>query len=239
VFCPYDGRKNWEDLVTAFCMAFAHRPDATLVLKLVHHNNALAGAMIANLLNKLPPHKCQIIAIDRFLNEHEYEALMAATTFVVNCSFAEGQCLPLMEFMSFGKPAVAPQNTAMVDYIDAQVAFIVRSSPELCCWPHDPRWVFRARRYRIDWQSLVDAYHASYAVAKYDPQRYEQMSRDAIERLRGHCSEGLVHAGLQQFVEDASASQAAKDRAKLLTGLSIQERSGAARCLDLVDEARQ
>ena len=206
VFSPYDGRKNWEDMLTAFCVALSDCEDATLILKLVHHDNTLANEMIANLLTKLPPHRCRVIVIDGFLSESEYGALMAATTFVVNTSHGEGQCLPLMEFMSAGKPAVTPQHTGMADYIDEEVAFIVRSSQELCCWPHDPRWMLRAHRHRIDWQSLVEAYRASYSVAKQQPETYERMSRGATARQREHCSEAAVYAKLKELVEQATST---------------------------------
>ena len=62
-----------------------------------------------------------------------------------------------MEFMSSGKPAVAPRNTAMIDYIDADNAFIVDSSEEATAWPHDPRAAYRTLRYITDWESLCRA----------------------------------------------------------------------------------
>ena len=47
--------------------------------------------------------------------------------------------MPLMEFMSAGRPVIAPRHTAMADYIDESSAFIVASSPEHNVWPDDPR----------------------------------------------------------------------------------------------------
>jgi hypothetical protein len=200
VFNPYDARKNWIDLVTAFCSAFSDRHDVTLLLKFVHHNNSLAMKMLRDALAMMPPFKCRVIAIDGHLDGETYRAMIHVTTYVVNGSSGEGLCLPLMEFMSRGKPAIGPHNTALCDYLDEDVAFIVNSSKEICCWPHDTRIVFRAHRYRIDWQSLRNAYSDSHRLAKEQTARYQDMAERAAIRLRGHCSEEVVNGKLQDFV---------------------------------------
>ena len=137
VFNPYDGRKNWQDMISAFCATFRDEPDATLVLKLTHHNVGEALADMLHHLYKNQSYRCRIVLIHGYLADPDYERLVEATSYVVNTSYGEGQCLPLMEFMSSGKPAVAPRNTAMIDYIDADNAFIVDSSEEATAWPHD------------------------------------------------------------------------------------------------------
>jgi glycosyltransferase involved in cell wall biosynthesis len=212
VFNPYDGRKNWSDIVTAFCSALGDRDDAVLVLKFLHHNGAFGMSMVSQLLTRLSPHKCRVVAVDGFLDDDTYRQLIAATTFAVNASLGEGQCLPLMEFMSCGKPAVAPRHTSMVDYVDQQVAFPVQWSLEPCCWPHDGRCAIRAHRCRIDWQSLVAAFGDSYEVARFQPDRYQQMSRLATERLKQHCSEQAVHERLGRFIGDTVLAKRQDER---------------------------
>ena len=200
VFNPGDGRKNWNDIVCAFCCALSDHEDATLVLKFATADPSLAMESLRDNLRKLPPFKCRVVALSGFLDENAYCALMSASTYVVNSSLSEGQCLPLMEFLSTGTPAIAPRNTAMIDYIDEEVAFVVNSSRELCCWPHDLRYMYRAHRYRGDWQSLLDAISASYRVAKEQPDRYAAMSRSATERMRGYCSQEAVWEKFNSFV---------------------------------------
>lgn len=188
VFNPYDGRKNWFDMVTAFCSAFIDTEDALLILKFTHHNNEYAFAALKDIFRKLRPFKCRVIAIHGFLDDEEYNSLITNSTYVVNTSFSEGQCLPLMEFLSSGKPAVTPCHTAMEDYICDEVAFIINSEPELCTWPHDTRQYFRTHRYHLSYQSLIKAYNQSYNVAKYQPARYRQMSEKCKRKLKNHCS---------------------------------------------------
>ncbi len=201
VFNPYDGRKNWFDMIGAFCWAFRDQADAVLVLKLTHHDIKWALDSLLEDLCKLQPYQCRVVLIHGYLADADYEKLVAVTSYVVNSSHGEGQCLPLMEFMSCGKPAVAPVNTAMADYIDSDNAFIVHSTEEPSNWQHDPRQAMRTLRYRIDWESLRDAYVTSYEVFKHQPQRYEAMSEHAVSSLQQHCSQAVIAARLSEFIQ--------------------------------------
>lgn len=199
VFNPYDGRKNWQDMLSAFCTTFRDTPDATLVLKLTHHDIADALNDMLHHLYKNQSYRCRIVLIHGFLADADYERLVEATSYVVNSSFGEGQCLPLMEFMSCGKPAVAPCNTAMADYIDCDNTFIVDSTDELTAWPHDPRAAYRTLRYITNWDSLCAAYRASYDVAKADDERYARMSAHAVNSLEKFCSQASTEHRLESF----------------------------------------
>lgn len=199
VLNPCDGRKNWNDMITAFCEAFADTPNATLVFKFTYLNSDGAFSLLSDALRRCPPFKCRVIGIHGYLADDSYEQLIASSTYTINSSLGEGQCLPLMEFMSCGKPAIAPRHSAMEDYIDDDVAFIVDSSEEPCCWPHDPRLLTRAHRHRISWQSLRDAYVESYRVATRDPERYLRMSQASVDRLRDHASHWVAIEKLGEF----------------------------------------
>jgi len=201
VFNPYDGRKNWKDMISAFCTTFREVSDATLVLKLTHHDIANALTDMLHHLYKNQFYQCRIVLIHGYLADTDYEALVQATSYVVNSSYGEGQCLPLMEFMSCGKPAIAPVNTAMADYVSGDNAFLVDFTEELTAWPHDPRAAYRTLRYMTDWDSLCVAYRDSYAVAKNDPQRYAAMSAAAVQSLQRFCSQASTEQRLRAFLE--------------------------------------
>lgn len=234
VLNPCDGRKNWNDMVTAFCEAFADVPNATLVFKFTYLNSDWAFSLLGDALRRSPPFKCRVIGIHGYLEDDSYEQLIAASTYTVNSSVGEGQCLPLMEFMACGKPAIAPQHTAMIDYIDEQVAFIVRSSEEPSCWPHDPRIIFRAHKHRIDWSSLRDAFKASYKVATERPERYLEMANNSISRMFLHASHTSAVQNLGTFLGliepagSASSGHVARQLPDLprLTGLHDAALSG-------------
>jgi glycosyltransferase involved in cell wall biosynthesis len=199
VFSPTDGRKNWKDIVTAFCTAFQDVEDATLVLKMVHHSLASFLVKLNSLLEQLWPFKCRVVALQGYMDSVEYEALISATHFYINASKAEGLCLPLMEYMACCKPSIAPCHTSMVDYVDSSSTLIIDSSLEPCMWPHDPRSIFRSMRYRIDWESLVNAYRRSYDIAKNKPDVYRKMAESASSQMNKFSSNIVVKEKLQKF----------------------------------------
>ncbi|WP_374404563.1 hypothetical protein [Niveibacterium sp.] len=200
VFNPNDQRKNWHDLLTAFVWALRDEPQATLLLKLVHHDAAFACGMVLHEMRKLAPYRCRVVAMHGYLDDASYARMVQSTSYVVNSALGEGQCLPLMEFMSAGKPALAPAHTAMADYVTERNSFVVSSSREWTHWPHDPRMVMRCHRHRIDWASLRDAYLESWHVAQHEPQRYAAMSQRAARALRHHCAADLITVELWRFL---------------------------------------
>lgn len=207
VFNPSDGRKNWYDMISAFVWAFRDEPEATLVLKLTNANAEDGMCAILEDLAKLRPFRCRVVLIDGFLAEAEYMALVAASAFTVNASHGEGQCLPLMEAMSAGIPAISPAHTSMADYLDETDALLVGSSREAHFWPHDPRRAIRTRRHRIDWGSLVEAFRRAQRLATASDRReYDAMSASAHARLRAHCSEAVVGERLGALLADAAGS---------------------------------
>ncbi|MGH8434018.1 MAG: glycosyltransferase [Pseudomonas sp.] len=208
VFNPYDGRKNWMDMLTAFCAAFREVEDAVLVFKLTHQEYRSAMESMLMCLGRLPPFRCRIILLHGYLDEADYHALLGATAYVVNASHGEGQCLPLMEYLSCGKPAIAPRNSAMLDYMDEQVGFVVNSWLDGTAWPHDPRLAYRTCRHQLDWSSLQAAYAEAYRCFHEDPQRYQQLSANASERMRLHCSQAVAGERIKRILAMETSTHA-------------------------------
>lgn len=205
VFCPLDARKNWFDMIAGFCWGLRDCEDATLVLKLTHREcYGEIGGMLKDMA-KLMPFRCRVVIIDGYLSDASYTELARVSHYALNTSHGEGQCLPLMEYMSAGKPAVTPLHTSMLDYVTDQNAFIMESHLEPTIWPHDPRKIYKTRRHRIDFESLLAAYRESYLVAKTDPARYARMAQAAHEDLRAHCSRAVTKSKLAQFLAPHSA----------------------------------
>ncbi|MFZ1833784.1 MAG: methyltransferase domain-containing protein, partial [Pseudomonadales bacterium] len=220
IFCPMDGRKNWEDLVTAFCWAFRDKADCTLVLKLVHHDREEAIAEVLLAMRRLPRCLARILVVHAFLDDEQYGQLVRGSDFIVNSSLGEGQCLPLMEFMSAGVPAIAPGHTAMLDYLDDTCGFVVRAFPEWCNWPQDLREMLRTRRHRPEWESLMSAYVASRELRLLDPPAYWRMSQQARGRQRRHCSQDVARAKLLHFFRAHARSLQDADHQPQLPGAS-------------------
>lgn len=201
VLTPEVGRKNWMDLITAFCWTFRDTPEATLVLKIAGTDLLLYHRQLIMLLTKLSPMKCRVIAIQGYISDEDYQALISATTYYVNTSLCEGLCLPLVEFLSAGIPAIAPNNTAMADYISDDIAFVVASYPGLpTVWPHGDLEVTCTSTHQLDWQSLASAYQRSFDVASEQPQRYADMSIRANGAMHSYCGTETVKRQLQRFL---------------------------------------
>ena len=207
VFNPDDGRKNWHHLITAFCWALRDAQDATLVLKMTQNDLSTYYVELITLLSQLSPFACRVVIMHGYLQDEEFARLYGAASFYVNASRCEGLCLPLMEFMSCARPVIAPNHTAMRDYIDERVAFIVKSSHEPTIWPEDARILYRTLRHRPDWGSLKAAYEESYAMAKNHSEAYQAMAAAANERMREYCSFAPVQQRLAQFLGQVPGSE--------------------------------
>ncbi|MBD9634220.1 glycosyltransferase [Pseudomonas sp. PDM19] len=209
VFNPDDGRKNWEQLVTAFCWAFRDTEDATLVLKITQRDLSVYYVRMLTLLSQLSPFKCRVLVLHGFLEDEQFGRLFSATSFYVNFSRCEGLCLPLMEFLACGKPALAPAHTAMADYVDDSLALVIPAGHEHSVWPQDSRILYRTLRHRPDWGALMRAYQDSYRIARQQPARYETMSQAALARMRSYADTARFQAQLSAFVQRADSPAAA------------------------------
>lgn len=204
VFNPKDGRKNWSDILTAFCYALGDREDATLVFKMTHFSAAAYLEELFGLLAAVGPVRARIVVLHGFLDQAEYQRLIAATAWYVNASRGEGLCLPLMEFMAAGVPAIAPNHTAMADYVDASSTLLVRSSRVPTRWPNDPAARNRTRCHQIDWQSLVEGFCEAYRITTADPQRYATMSAAAATTVGRYTASERVERLLAQHLREAA-----------------------------------
>ncbi len=200
VLSPKDGRKNWQDILTAFATAFRNDPEATLVLKMIGSDTAFWWWEFHDILKALPRFACRVVVISGFLDAANYAALIGATHFVVNASLAEGQCLPLVEFMSAGRPAIAPRHTAMLDYITQDNALVVASAVEFCSFPHDPRNMLTTTRYRIEWPSLCAVFTEAADIVRTNPARYAAMACEAANSMQAYCSDAAVGLALASFL---------------------------------------
>lgn len=200
VLNPTDGRKNLVLLVREFCNAFRDEPQATLVIKSNHFRSDFAIAKVIAELLRQPHFQCRIVVISGYLDDRSYGNLLQATTYTLNASYGEGQCLPLMEYMTKGIPAISPDHTALADYISPLNAFVVSHYREPACWPHDPRQVLTTFKHQIRASSLRTCYHTSFNAAR-DDARYRSMSEAATQAIEAYCSIDLMEQRLKEFLE--------------------------------------
>jgi hypothetical protein len=116
----------------------------------------------------------------------------------VNTSHAEGACLPLQRALAGGRPAIAPDHTAMADYLDESVGFVIRSHAEPTHWPHDPDRRLETERHRIVWADLHDHFLTSADLA---PPRYREMADAARRRMAEVAGRDVAESALRRALE--------------------------------------
>ncbi len=187
IFNPFDQRKNWQDLLGSFLKALGDHEDATLVLKLAV-SKSMARKGLHNVLSFYQRlrlrHRSKLAVISDYLSDEQMVELARASTFYLNTSRAEGACLPVQDFLAAGRPAVAPAHTAMAEYIDERLAFVVPSRSEPTHWSWDPECRPTTRWHRLDRSALERRIRESYEMAHRDPLRHREMSRAARARMR-------------------------------------------------------
>lgn len=196
VLSPQDGRKNWTDLVSGFVWALRDHADATLVVKMPAKDAVGFHEHFDAWLTQLAPFHCRVIGLYGFLDDAAYDGLVDAADYYVNSSSAEGLCLPIMEFLSAGRPALAPDHSAMADYVTPQNAFVLASSLEQNVWPHDPRELYTTMRHRLNWRSMVEAYEASFRRATAGDGEYDAMAQRAKSAMAAFCGANVVRRAL-------------------------------------------
>ena len=197
----FDGRKNIHDMLSGFVFAHGDKEDATLIIKTpITEGTYFFREMILGYLEKLPPFSCRILVLAYYLEKEDYQKLIAATSFYVNTSYGEGQCLPLMEYLSRGIPAIAPRATALEDYIHDKNSFVLLTAASPTYWQHDERKAIRTVHHRPDWYAIVKAFKESYKVAKEDPIRYYSMSENALQTMKSHAEASLIKNRLERFL---------------------------------------
>lgn len=205
VFNPFDQRKNWPDLLTAYLFALADYDDATLVIKLaVPPDRAAAGVnAVVSFYRALDlAHRCRLVIVSDYLNDAQMEELTGGTTYYLNSSRAEGACLPLQNFLAAGRPAIAPRHTAIADYFSADAGFVVESHPEPTSWPQDPDGRCTTTWHRLVWPSLHDAIRDSYSVA--NSSRYEHLATNARASMAARAGAEAVWPRLKSALDSVA-----------------------------------
>lgn len=211
VFNPMDGRKRWEDLVSGFAAALRNEAEACLVMKLIHHDMEKAVGLVADYVSKLGKMKCRIVVLCGFLPADAYQSLMELTTYAVNTSCGEGQCLPLIEYMAAGRPGLAPRHTAMDDYVRVDNSFVIDHLPSFVPFPNDPEFKFRTWNYPVDWMSLVKELRRSFEVATNELEIYQSMSEQARVSIAAIASIETFRRKVDDFVSSLKSWETRRD----------------------------
>jgi glycosyltransferase involved in cell wall biosynthesis len=214
IFCPYDYRKNWEDMLSGFVLALRERADATLVVKLITKERRTVDRVLHYYRSLGLAHRCKVVFITDYLSNEQMFELARASAYYLTTTRAEGCCLPLSNYLAAGRPGVAPCHTAISDYFGPEMGFMIQSSRERIGWPQDRRVRFKTTWQRLVWPSVVEQIRRSYELARYDGAGYEALA------ARGR-------ARMTQWVEAESVWPRLRDALDLLDALAPRKPQAA------------
>jgi len=201
IFNPYDGRKNWKDLINGFLFSIGQHEDVTLVLKLASTDIREIRKIINYYIDRDVPHKCRVVFISAFLDNAQLSKLCMASTFYIHTTKAEGSCLPLMNYLAAGRPAISPKHSCLEDYFHPEHGFVIDSEQEPAAWPHEKKHRFRTTWARISWNSLREAIQESYRVAK-NPEVYLSIATKCRDDMREWASYESVENKLKDALQN-------------------------------------
>ncbi len=203
---PADNRKNWDDLLSGFLLAFRDRQDVTLVVKQVTSDPHLPARIMNQYRSLGVSHRCKLVFISDYLTDEQMLALARATTYYFQTTRAEGACLPLMDYLVAGRPAVSPRHSAVGDYFSGEMGFVIDSHPEPTAFPHDPELYMKTTWARLVWPSLVEQLRKSHEIAQHDRPAYDALAERAQEKMLQWSGPQSVWPHLESALELVTSS---------------------------------
>ena len=115
-------RKNPEAVFEAFIRAFPEPAGTQLVLKTINGHRHVDDL---ERLRALIAHRDDITIFDGFLSTEDRDAWASTTDCYVSLHRCEGFGLTMAEAMALGKPVIATNYSANLDFMDATTAYLV------------------------------------------------------------------------------------------------------------------
>lgn len=191
---------RWLELVSAFCWTFRDQPNATLILKFSHYNQTSGRIALLTALSRLSPFRCRVIAINAFLDNSQYESLIAVSHFLVHPSLAETSALTAQEFLSAGRPVIGPAYAALADWLTPENALLIDGNMQPMHWSKDPAKKLHYSSLRLNWASLCHALEQSYRITQENPGCYQKMSQSARSQMAARASKNHIKNLVSDFI---------------------------------------
>ncbi len=199
-----DGRKNWSNLIKGFVWAFKGKKEVTLIIKLIDTSNTVPNSIkkIKNYIENLGVYNGpKIILLAGYLNDESMRKLALATTYYINLSHAEGQCLPLNEYLAAGRPAVCPCHSSLQDFVSPEYCFIIDSYKSPTYWPHNPPHL-RTTWSEINMESYMQNLNLSYSLAIENYPKYLEMSHASRNAMIEYFDKSKLQSKISDFIWD-------------------------------------
>lgn len=177
-------RKNLEDLLIAFSLAFNHNDNVSLIVKTTGNAAQLHSYSqdIKKRLNIARKYKNEIFITNR-LSYQDIINLHYSCDCFVSSSYGEAFCRPAAEALCLGKNPIVNKNTGMKDYINEENGFLVNSHKYPVILEQNPiagnNDYYNANQYwyKIDIYDLISKMQQAYTMFKKDKESWSKKSR--------------------------------------------------------------
>lgn len=196
----YVERKNLQDLILAFNLAFDINQPVSLIIKTSisgmspHESYKAIENDLETIKKKLSVsqrYKKEIIIPER-LSDQDIIGLHNACDCLIAPSFGEAFCRPAAEALCLGKTPIVTDNTGMIDYINNENGFVVKShrtpvfidnrplSKDFDIYTSNEYW------YKIDIYDLISKMQNVYRLHKENKKDLEnkrEIGRNSMDRF--------------------------------------------------------
>lgn len=181
--CENNYRKNLEDLIIAFNLAFNHYDKVNLIIKTNGHPKQLSewSNSIKKKLHINKKYNNEIFIPNEFSSEDIIKFHNAGDCFV-SCSYGEAFCRPAAEALCRGKNPIVNKNTGMKDFINDENGFLIKSHKTPVILENHPiagnNDYYNANQYwyKIDLYDLIEKMQTAFNMHKKDQANWTKKS---------------------------------------------------------------
>jgi len=207
-------RKNLEDLVLSFCVAFAGVKDAVLIIKTYgQQNNAAQKKAIRQAIGTMKgrvngiPDLPRIVVLDELVSEEQLKRVIRGCDVYVCSSKGEGASLPVLQAMSMEKLVIANQFMSHGDFLSDKNSVVVDYSLTPCVnssnsvYTSNQMWACPniedfINKFRLCYSSIKSETHKNIMAEgrntikeKFSPEKNAEIFAEKIRELRSNATE--------------------------------------------------
>lgn len=201
-------RKNLVALITAYYSAFSSFDNVLLIVKthMPNRDGEEAAKVISELCLQLkkdlsrfsdPEYYPKIALMTDYMPNKHINSIHATGDVFVTASHGEAICLPFVDALGFGKPAIAPYYSAFTDYFIDKDLLVDSTESVVFGVPNAPKGIYTAdeRWGNVSLKHLIE-------VMRYAYDNIGQLNTDELRKARKNAVYNLSYEKVGQSLKD-------------------------------------
>jgi len=196
-------RKNFWDLMTAFCCEFTGQKDVVLVIKTWGGDNSVGFKNMVGDQTKRHLHSLhdidrpKVLLINDVMDESQLVKLMRTCDVYCSASYGEGFDLPMIQAMSLEKTIVATPFLSHGDYLNEHNSILTKYSLMPVQGAEVPNYHANQMWSRPDVKSFMGGLRAAYETVKEEDNRRGRAARKTV--LEEYSAEKRINHLIEQI----------------------------------------